>query len=417
MTVMTLRRVCLILGVAGAAVIFLLRAPLSHLTFGNDAHATDIGILSIILLFSAVNGGQGALLQGMRRIGDMAKMGIIGVALGTALTIPIVYRWGQQGIPVYMVLNAGILVSVSWWYARRIPVRKMTVTLAQIRGEVANLLKLGFVFLSSAIMTMGSLYLMRVLVTRQEGTTGAGQFQAANALSMIYVGYILQAMEADFYPRLTAAAKDDAKCNRLVNEQAEISVLLALPGILGTLAFAPWVIPLFYSSKFALATEILCWQMPGMFLRVISWPMAFILVARGNAKTFFWTEIVSVTVYLLLAWLGLHYFKLPGTGMAFTGVYAFYWFFIYAVVKKASGFKWSAANSRLSLMGVITTGIVLAGHLCLPRVWAAAIGGILTMVVGLFCLKRLVGLVGAERINGYLRKMRIRIPFPPSWSR
>ena len=147
MTVMTLRRVCLILGLAGAVVIFLLRAPLSHLTFGNHAHSTDIGILAIILLFSAVNGGQGALLQGMRRIGDMAKMGIIGVVLGTTLTIPGLFTArGQQGIPVYMVLNAGILVSVSWWYARRIPVKKMSITLAQIRDEVANLLKLGFVF-------------------------------------------------------------------------------------------------------------------------------------------------------------------------------------------------------------------------------------------------------------------------------
>ena len=88
-------------------------------------------------------------------------------------------------------------------------------------------------------MTMGSLYLMRVLVTRQEGTAGAGQFQAANALSMIYVGYILQAMEADFYPRLTASAHDDAKCNRLVNEQAEISVLLALPGNFRNVGICP----------------------------------------------------------------------------------------------------------------------------------------------------------------------------------
>ena len=99
-----------------------------------------------------------------------------------------------------------LFVTISWWFTRRIPIKKISVTLAQIRGEVVNLLKLGFVFLSTAIMTMGSQYLMRVLVTRQEGTEGAGQFQAANGLSMVYVGYILQAMEADFYPRLTGVA-------------------------------------------------------------------------------------------------------------------------------------------------------------------------------------------------------------------
>ena len=417
MTVMTLRRVCLILGVAGALAIFLLRTPLSRLTFDNDDHATDIGILAIILLFSAVNGGQGALLQGTRRIGDLAKMGIIGAILGAALTIPIIFVWGQQGIPAYMVLNAGIVVTISWWFTRRIPIKKITVTSAQIRSEVVNLLKLGFVFLSTAIASLGSQYLMRVLVTRQEGTEGAGQFQAANGLSLVYVGFILQAMGTDFYPRLTGVAEDNAKCNQLVNEQAEISVLLALPGILGTLAFAPWVIPLFYSSKFGLAIEILCWQMPGMFLLILSWPMAFILVAKGNAKTYFWTEVIATAVYLSLAYLGLRYFQLPGTGMAFTAFYAFYWFLIYGVVRKASGFKWSVENNRLSLAGIITTCGILVAHFYLPQIWVAALGAVVTLSVGLFCLKRLVGLVGAERINDYLRKARIRIPFPPNWGR
>ena len=41
----------------------------------------------------------------------------------------------------------------------------------------------------------------------------------------------------DFYPRLVGAASDDVQCNRLVNEQAHISLLLALPGVLATLTF------------------------------------------------------------------------------------------------------------------------------------------------------------------------------------
>ena len=45
----------------------------------------------------------------------------------------------------------------------------------------------------------------------------------------MYVGFILQAMGSDFYPRLTAVADDHAECNRLVNEQAQIGLLLAGP--------------------------------------------------------------------------------------------------------------------------------------------------------------------------------------------
>ena len=63
-TVFTLRRVCLVLGIVGAAALFLMREQVSRFTFGNADHAFDIGLLSVIPLLSALKGGQGALIQG-----------------------------------------------------------------------------------------------------------------------------------------------------------------------------------------------------------------------------------------------------------------------------------------------------------------------------------------------------------------
>src|SRR3989442_11367195 len=101
-------------------------------------------------------------------------------------------------------------------------------------------------FLLSDVMALGVTYLIRVLIVHDHGLEAAGQFQAANSVSALYVGFILQAMGADFYPRLTAVATNNNRCNQFVNEQSEISLLLALPGILATFAFAPWVISIFY---------------------------------------------------------------------------------------------------------------------------------------------------------------------------
>ena len=123
----------------------------------------------------------------------------------------------------------------------------------------------------------------------------------------------------------------------LVNEQAEISILLALPGVLATLAFAPWVIHFFYSSKFDVAGQILCWQVAGMFLRVLSWPMGFIVLAKGRAAVLFWTDLAAYSTYVALGWFGLKLFGLPGTGMAFLGLYIFHWCMIFAIVRQDVG--------------------------------------------------------------------------------
>ena len=63
--------------------------------------------------------------------------------------------------------------------------------------------------------------------------------------------------------------------------------------------------------------------------------------------------------------MGLKLFRLPGVGMAFLGLYVFHWCLLYTVVRKVSGFAWSAGNTRLSLLG-ITTALLALGALGLP---------------------------------------------------
>ena len=97
-------------------------------------------------------------------------------------------------------------------------------------------------------------------------------------------------MGADFYPRLTAAANDNGECNRLVNEQTEIGVFLAGPGVLATLTFAQIVIAIFYSTKFLAAVPMLRWLCLGTVLQVITWPIGFIVIAKARQKLFFLCE-------------------------------------------------------------------------------------------------------------------------------
>jgi PST family polysaccharide transporter len=247
-------------------------------------------------------------------------------------------------------------------------------------------------------------------VTQQVGLAATGEFQAASALSTVYVGFVLQAMGTDFYPRLTAVATDNAKCNQLVNEQAEISILLALPGVLATLAAAPWVIKVFYSGRFTAAAAILTWQIVGTYLQVNSWPMGYILVAKGRASAMFWSDFLSYGLYVGLAWLGLRWFGLPGLGLAYLGLYLFHWVLMFVLAKAVSSFSWSPANSRLSLIGITTTGAALCARLFAPEPWATAIGGILAVGIGIHCLRTLLRHAGNDRIARVLGRVRKLLP-------
>jgi enterobacterial common antigen flippase len=404
-TVTTLRRVALYSGGLGAILLVLLCRPVSLWTFGDYKHASAIALLALTAFFLDISEAQKALVQGMRRIGDLARMNILGALSGTVFSIAIVYVWKEQGVVPSLICVAAMSIVTSWWYARKIKVETIRVTWAKAFAEASELVKLGVVFMASALATVGAAYLIRLLLLREIGLVEAGLYQAAWGLAGFCISFILQAMGADFYPRLTAVANQKEECNRLVNEQVEVGFLMAGPAILGALSLAPLAIILFYSAKFGGAVEILRWLCLGMFLRVLTWPMGFIIMAKGERKIFFWTEILTNIGYVALVWAGIKTFGLAGTGMAFFALYVFNSFAVYIIVSHLTGFAWSSENRKLALIFVPLVGIVFASGYFLSTVWAAVLGTALTIPAGYFSMKTLCRLIPLERLPKAARKM------------
>ena len=406
-TAIVLRRTSVILGIFGALLLGVFSRQVSALTFGDDQHAAAISLLSLAVFFSLVSGGQGALIQGMRRIADLAKMGILGAFFGLVISIPLVYFLREKGIVPALVGIAAISIITSWWYSRKVQVNPPAMTASQVRGEAASLLKLGFAFMSSGLLITGAAYAVRTMVLRTVGFDAAGYYQSAWTLGGLYVGFILQAMGADFYPRLTGVATDNTQCNRLVNEQAQISLLLAGPGVIATLTFAPIVIHLFYSVKFGAAVEVLRWICLGTTLQVITWPMAFIIVAKGEQNIFFWAELAWTIVNVGLSWICVRTFGLNGAGIAFFGSYVFHWFLIYPIVRHLSGFHWSAANRKMGLVFLSLIAVVFCGFYLLPFWFATAIGLLAASLSFVYSMRALLKLISLERIPRPIQRLLV----------
>jgi enterobacterial common antigen flippase len=403
-TVKTLRRVAFCSGALGSLLLLLLSKVVSRLTFGDERHSGAIALLALAVFFGDISAAQAALVQGMRRIADLARMSVLGALYGTVLSIVIVYLFGEKGLVPSLVCVGAMSILTSWWYARRIRIQSAEFSLRQTFAESSDLLKLGFVFMISGLMMVGSAYVVRVIILRRLGVEAAGFYQAAWALGGLYVGFILQAMGADFYPRLTAVAKDNAACNRLVNEQAEVSLLLAGPGVIATLVFAPLVIQIFYSGKFGPALEVLRWFCFGMMLRVATWPMGFIVLAKGARAVFLWSEVSINILQLALAFVCIQLFGLRGAGISFCGMNAIYCVPVYLIVRRLSGFVWSAANRRLgSVFAPLITGVFLSWYVLL-RPAALVFGATAVLASSIYSLKHLSSLVTHDQLPASLQK-------------
>ncbi len=388
-----LRRCMFFSGVAGALLLLLFRSEASQITFGDTNHAAGIGLLSLTVFFTAIAGGQKALIQGLRQLKDLAAINVFGALFGTIVSIPLVLWLGEKGVVPSLLAISAFATLPSWWFARKIKVARVQMTWRETFAEARGMLTLGLAFLASGLMGAFVAFLTRIIILRELGLSTAGIYQAVIIISGTYVGFIMQAIIADFYPRLTAVAGDNAECNRLVNEQIEISLLLAVPGILATIALAPLVLTVFYSSKFTDATVVLRWQSIGVLLRLASWPLLMIILAKNRSKWFMVTEVLNTVSQIVLFWFGVRFLGFAGAGVAFFLVWLFYLCLMAALARRLSGFSWSPANLRIGALGLISVALTFACCQSLPTLWGAAIGTSAAILIGLWSISTLVTLM------------------------
>ena len=388
--VITLRRTAWLTGGLGLLVMVAFCVPFSWMTFGSNEYAWPIAVLGITLLTGAIAGGQECIINGTRRIGDLAKISVIGAINGTLISIPCFYLWRQDGILPSIILSAFASLATSWWFARRVPVKAISFSWRDSYGEAHQLLSLGFSFMVVGLLTTFSDYLIRVVMLRYFGLADVGIYQAALNLSGILVGFVLGAMGADYYPRLTAVAGDNARIHQMVNEQTQISILLSLPGLAAMMIFAPLIIKLFYSASFATAVPVMRWCILGILGRVLSWPMGIVINAKGKGKVFIITETFACTIHLAAVFIFTKIWGLDGAGIAFMVLYVVYTGMILFVMHKLVGATWTRYTTVMILIATIVMALLMLNcTLNNDIIIESAINLVALLFISVLCLRHL----------------------------
>jgi antigen flippase len=404
-----LRKTSIGLGLLGAVLLLAFSRQISQVTFGTTERVSAIALLSVVVFLGLVSAGQGALIQGMRRIADLAKMNLFGACFGLCTGIPLVYFFRERGVAPSLVAVAAMTILTSWWYSRKIDIKVPSVTLSEVKTETLALLKLGSAFMASGLMTMGVAYATRIILLRRVGFEATGLYQSAWTLGGLYVSFILQAMAADFYPRLTASANNHKECNRLVNDQTLIGLLLAGPGVLATITFAPLVVAILYSAKFGAAVGVLRWICIGAMLQVITWPMGFIIVAKGRPAIFFLAELAWTVIALSLAWICVAFFGLSGAGIAFCGSYVFHALLIYPIVRHLSGYRCSGPIKRTAALFIALIALVLLMFRAIPFGEALFLGFLVVLAGSVYSIRTLIRLIPTDELPRSMRKALLKV--------
>lgn len=397
----------LLLASAGALVVWALREVLAVKVLGGAEHATIVGWLALGVALSVASASQGALIQGLRRIGDMARLSVYGSVLNTVLGVALLWQWGQAGLVAYVLVGPLSSFVLGHWYVARLPkVAADPIGLQDMTHQWQTLLRLGVPFMGAGLVGALVQLWIRVEVGKTLGAESLGHFQAAWTISMQYIGFVLGAMAADYYPRLTGVIHDPKAATRLVNEQTEIALLLSAPVFIAMIGLAPWVIHLLYSNEFLPAVAVLRWQILGDVLKVASWPLGFVILAAGAGKTFFFTETLALlTMGGVIAGFSSS-FGLQIAGIAFLVSYAVLLPVVYWLARRRIGFVWTGSVVKL----IAVTFALCVGVAVVSAVywWGWILAVVLTLGLGAYTLARLAHMSNVGGAVGRLGALRAR---------
>lgn len=403
----TLRRICWATGILGWILTAAFAWPLSQWTFGVPDRRWPIATLGVTVLISAVAGGQTALLQGLRRIGDLARIQVYTAFITTFIAVGL-YAWlGERGIIPVIVLSSTVQLGISWHFSRRIQISVIPQSWAETAATAKRLVGLGAALMYGALLAAIVSVAIRSLIVRDIGLDANGIYQAAWGLSGMFAGFILGAMGTDFYPRLTAIAHDNDQVNRLVNEQTEIGILLALPGLLGTLAFAPWLMQIFYSAKFVPGAGLLPWFVVGVLCQVISWPLGMIQMAKGASKWIYFGRTTGNAVHFGLTALFISNYGIIGIAWGFALFTFIHGTVAYGIARHLSNFVLAPASARLIASTVVAIILGFGALQLTSQIWRFGIGAVVT---GAACLISLRGV--SSRLGEHHRLVKIALKFP-----
>ncbi len=346
----TLRRWSWFTGLLGAITTITLAPMLSHWTFGNHEYTWAFVWLSVTLLLQAISKGQSAILQGTRRLKDMARAGVIGSLLGLFTSLPLYYWYGIRGIVPAMIITAITGLFLSWFFSRKVRIEPIQQKWNESFSSGLGMAKLGIFMTLTGFISSVSGYFLNAFISNRGGVDQVGLYNAGWGVVAQYTGLIFTAMATDYFPRLSAINTDIEKVKAIVRQQAETALFIITPLLALLIITMPLVIRLFYTPSFLPVVMFANLTVLGMPLKVVTWAMGFIYLAKGDGRLFFIVELIYGLFVLSFNLLGYYFWGLEGIGISFIVTFIIGFVINYVIINLKYGFDYPLSFARTFLL-------------------------------------------------------------------
>lgn len=376
--VMTVRTWAFGVGLLGTLVCCLCSPLIALWTLGDVEQYSAICLLSPMILFMLLYGSETAIMKGLRRLKDIALVSVLGALVTLLVSIPLYYYARLDGVIPVLLLSSCSLACIQLFFSTRIyrwRIRLLDKTVL-IRGKAMVLL--GVTYVMAGIAGSGAEVAIRSYIKQVDSIEQVGLYSAAFVLCVTYSRLIFVAMDADYFPCLSAVGNDLKRMNETINRQISVCVLLSAPGLCFFMILMPSIVCLLYTPSFLAMLPMAMAASFYLFLKAVTLPIAYLSLAKGDAFVYFCMELIYDVFFMACVIVGYTYWGLLGAGLALALANFFDLILIYVVYHVRYQFQFAGQTLKQVCCQVV---LVLAVWLILTyerAVWQYVLSGLVT---------------------------------------
>ncbi len=370
---------------AGMLLCVLLAPLFSSWAFeGDRGYTLSFLMLSPVAAFSAVNGGEMAIMKGTGMLGQLARSQLFSVVATLFISIPLFWKFGLMGIAPSLVLVSFASMAITCMYSfRAYPYRIRPFSRSTLTGGF-GMIKLGVFFTITSFFGSGAFSIIANYLMKHGNAEVTGIYSAGYLL-ISYLGmFVFSAMESDYFPRLSAVNKDRSKINELVNRQAEVALLLMAPMVVGFIVFLEPIVNLLLTSRFGDAVPMARLAAIGLAFKAMTQPLSYVSLAKGDSRTFMLQEVIYDIVFVaaVIGFFNLGGITMIGAALLIAAVSDMV--IVYIITNVKYGVKYSRQAIRVFLLQIPMIAAAWVLVCCLSGVWVW-VAGMLVLALSSVC--------------------------------
>ena len=315
-------------------ILFVFSNFFSNFIFDKNSFSLLIRVFGGTVLFYSLNTLLISILNGKEEIRKYTIVNTISVLIGLVFTILLVYYFKIQGALYALILSQSIVFFLTVFLVSNTSWFNFNYFFSPFNMDMA--LKLGrfsLMAIASVLTIPISQILLRNLMINKLGVDWAGYWQGMTRISDGYLMLITTSLSTYYLPKLSSLKTDNEIRYEVING-LKIIVPIVFTGAVVIYLCRFFIINLLYTKEFFEMEQLFLFQLGGDVLKIASWLIGYIMIARAMTKSFIFLEIFFNVTYVILGYICVHYFRFEGISIAFFITYFFCLLFVVFYFRK-----------------------------------------------------------------------------------